>query len=476
MSVFPDYERYDGLGLAALIRSGDLSAETVLEAAIERIEARNPAYNAVVHKLYDRARASLAAGLPEGPFTGVPFLLKDLYSFLEGAPCENGSRLMKGFVTDENSPMTERCLAAGLVMLGKTATSEFGLSVTTETAACGATRNPWDPTRSTGGSSGGAGAAVASGMVPMAHGSDGGGSIRIPASECGLFGLKVTRARNPSGEGWAGLATHHAITRSVRDSAALLDATAGIVPGYPYAAPDPARPFLEEVGADPGRLRIAWSWRHHPAQVAVAPECRAAVEAAAALAEGLGHHLEEAAPTLDHEALDRAILTIVKASMAETLDQGHPLEQRPVRPEDVERMTWAMAEGGRATSAVDYIRAVEAAAQVGVAMGRFMEDYDVLLSPTLAVPPPRLGEIDTQNGELDAVIAQIIPVVSFTRVMNMSGQPAASLPLHWSDEGLPIGVQISTRLGDEATLLRLAAQLESAKPWFDRRPADLPEA
>ena len=471
MAGFPDYEAYDGLGLAALVARGEVSADELLEAAIERIEARNPQFNAVVHKLYDHARAAIAAGLPEGPFTGVPYLIKDLYAPLEGTPCENGSRLFAGCISSADSPLVARSKAAGLVILGKSATAELGLTVTTETRHCGPTRNPWDPTRSTGGSSGGAAAAVAAGMVPLAHASDGGGSIRIPASACGLFGLKPTRARTPSGEGWAGLASHHVVSRSVRDSAALLDATQGPVTGYPYAAPAPARPFREEVGAEPGRLKIAWSWRHHMPEVTVEPDCRAAVEAAAKLAESLGHEVVEAAPKLDHAALGQAMMVIVCANTTATLDLGHPREARAVRADDVEHMAWITAERGRERSAVDYIKAVETIHQVGRDLGAFLEDYDVLLSPTTAAVTPPIGKLDPQREDVDALVAEIMPYIAFTRIQNMSGHPAASLPLHWTDSGLPVGVQAVTRFGDEATLFRLAAQLEAAQPWFDKQPA-----
>ncbi len=470
MAGFADYEAYDGLGLAALVARREVSAEELLEAAIERIEARDPKVNAIAHKLYDHARQAIAAGLPQGPFTGVPYLLKDLATPLAGTPCENGSRLYAGWVDRADGVMAARTKAAGLVILGKSTTAEHGLSVSTETQHCGATRNPWDLSRSSGGSSGGAGAAVAAGMLPMAHGSDGGGSIRIPAAHCGLFGLKVTRARTPSGEGWAGLATHHALTRSVRDSAALLDATHGATPGYPYTAPAPARPFSQEVGADPGRLRIAWSWRHTRPGVAVDPDCRAALEDAAKLAESLGHEVEEAVPRLDHEAIDQAMMTIVCANTAAFLDLKHPIEDRPVGREDVEQLAWEAAARGREPTAIDYIKAVETCHQLSRDFAAFLARYDLLLTPTTAAPSPPIGKLDPNRGDSQGLIEDIAPYIAFTRVHNMSGQPAASLPLHWTEDGLPVGVQIVARFGDEATLLRLAAQLEAAKPWFDRRP------
>lgn len=467
MSLLDDYQSHDATALAERLRRREVSAGDLLESAIRRIEQQNPALNAVVHQLYDDAAQRVAEGLPDGPFTGVPFLVKDLYTFCAGAPCTNGSRLFEGYVTEDDSEMVRRYRAAGLVILGKTSTSEFGLSVSTEPSATGATRNPWSLRHSAMGSSGGSAAAVAAGMVLLAHASDGGGSIRIPASACGLFGLKPTRARNPSGEGWAGLAVNHAVTRSVRDSAALLDATHGYAPGYPYCAPSPARPFVQEVGANPGRLRIALSFRT-PADIALHPECRKAAEDAAKLAAELGHLVEEATPEVDYDKLRWAMDTIIYANTAETLAQPHPVEGRPITADDVERTTWIAGDRGRQLSAVDYIDATWAVQGIGQQLGRFLERYDVILSPTLAEPPALLGAIDPEDEDFDRFITRILPYVAFTQMFNMSGQPAASLPLHWTADGLPVGVQIAGRFGDEATLLRLSGQFEEARPWSDR--------
>ncbi len=467
MTAFAEYEDYDGLGLAALVRQGEVSTGEVLEAAIERVEARNPTVNAVVHRLYDEARRANQDG--DGPFAGVPFLLKDLYSFYRGAPLGNGSRLFKGYVAAFDDESTLRYRRAGLAILGKTNTSEFGLSVSTEPAAHGPTRNPWDPSRTAGGSSGGAAAAVASGMVPLAQASDGGGSIRIPASCCGLFGLKPSRARNPDGEGWSGLAVRHAVTRSVRDSAALLDATHGTAGLSAVTAAPPVRPFLDEVGADPGRLRIAWAVPE-PDGVEVDPACRAAVEDAARLAEELGHHVEPAAPDLDYEQLKRTIITLVEAHMAESFAPGAALLPRTPSPELVQRTTWAMAERGRRHSATDFVRAVLTTQEIGARLSRFFSQYDVLLTPTLAKRPVPLGTVDAESEDLDAFYDEIRAFIPYTQMYNMSGQPAATLPLHWTPEGLPVGVQIGAGAGREATLIRLASQFETARPWFDRRP------
>jgi amidase len=468
MAEFVEYEDYDGLGLAALIREGEVSRHEVVQCAQERLERLNPGLNAVA---YRRGPDALVAAEPaaDGPFAGVPFLIKDLYCFEKGVPCENGSRLFEGYVPDFDSELVMRQRRAGLVSLGRTTTSEMGLNVSTETAAFGRTRNPWDATRTTGGSSGGSAAAVAAGIVPLAHASDGGGSIRIPAAACGLYGLKPTRARTPSREGWAGLSIQHAVTRSVRDSAALLDATGGPTADAPYWAPPPARPFLEEVGADPGRLRVAWTVATHPA-VGVHPDCRRAVEDAAALVAELGHEVEEAAPDLDYDKVRRAMLTIVYANTANTLASPHPVRGDAVRADDVEPVTWQMADRGQALSAMDYIRAVEMVTGIRERLAAFFSGYDVLLTPSLAQPPVPLGVLGTLGDDLDGFVAKVLQFAPYTQIFNMSGQPAASIPLYWNAEGLPIGVQAAARFGDEATLIRLSAQLEAARPWFGRRP------
>jgi Asp-tRNA(Asn)/Glu-tRNA(Gln) amidotransferase A subunit family amidase len=469
MSLDALLDDHDGLALAELIRRGEVSAPEILETVIARIEARDPSVNAVVHRLYDDARAELADGTPEGPFAGLPFLLKDLYTFQKGRPCGNGSRWLKDYRAPFDDPMTAQWRAAGLTVAGKTATSEFGLNVSTETRAHGATRNPWNPDYSAGGSSGGAAAAVAAGMVPLAHASDGGGSIRIPASCCGLFGLKPSRGRNFTSDAWAGLGVFHAITRSVRDSAALLDAICGPPRHHPYSLPKPETPFLEAVGRDPGRLRIAWS-AAAPDDVELHPQCRSAVEAAAALAADFGHAVEAVAPEVDHTKLREAMVTIVAANMADTLSPGNPWRPEGAQREDVETLSWLFAERGKRVTSVQYLRAVGVVRQIGLGLARFFQRFDVLMTPTLAQLPPKLGQLDTMDGDFDAFGRKVQPYVTFTQMFNMSGQPAASLPLHWTPEGLPVGVQIAGRVGEEATLLTLAAQFEQARPWSDRRP------
>ncbi|OGK84835.1 MAG: hypothetical protein A2W08_16565 [Candidatus Rokubacteria bacterium RBG_16_73_20] len=477
MSWPQDYDTYDGLGLAALVRRRELKAEELLETAIARVEARNPGVNAVVTRLYDRARAAIAAGLPEGPFTGVPYLLKDLGVLYAGAVTTWGSRLFANYVADHDSEITVRLKRAGLVIFGKTNTPELGLSASTEPRLFGPTRNPWNPGRSAGGSSGGAAAAVASGMLPMAHATDGGGSIRIPASCCGLFGLKPTRARNPmgpdQGEGWSGASVGHAVTRSVRDSAALLDATSGPDVGDPYWAPPPTGPFLAEVGRDPGRLRIALTTTPWNGQ-AVDPECSAAAGAAAKLCAELGHVVEEARPEVDAEALGQATRTIVGGNVRAQLEARAAALGREVTPEDVEKATWTRAAEGRTASAADYARSVLVVHRTGRAVARFFTRYDILLTPTMCRPPYPLGVLDMMADDQTANLAALLASVGFTSLFNTAGNPAMSVPLAWSADRLPLGVQFAAAFGAEATLFRLAGQLEAARPWAGRRPPATP--
>ncbi len=461
---------HDGLALAELIRRGEVSALEILEAVIARIEARDPAVNAVVHRAWDAARAELAAGPLTGPFAGLPFLVKDLYSFRKGWPCGNSSAWLADYRAPFDDPMVTRWRAAGLVVAGKTATSEFGINVSTEPRRHGATRNPWNLDFSAGGSSGGAAAAVAAGMLPMAHASDGGGSIRIPASCCGLFGLKPSRGRNPTSDAWAGMAVFHAITRSVRDSAALLDAVCGPPSWHPYSLPKPQETFLAAASRDPGRLRIAWT-AQTPEDIELHPECRTAVERAAAMAVELGHDVEEAAPAIDYPALRRAMVTIIAANMADSLGRGNSLRPEGASAADVEPITWRFVELGRKTAAPAYLRAQQAMRAVGDRLNAFLQGYDVLMTPTMAQPPMRLGQLDTLVDDFEGFNRAVQPYVTFTQMFNMSGQPAASLPLHWTAEGLPVGVQIAAPVGEEGRLFSLAAQFERAASWFAKRPS-----
>jgi len=467
------FERYDGLGLAELIRTKEATPEEVLAATLERIDGRNPAINAVVTRMDDHARAAIRAGLPDGPFKGVPYLLKDLGALYTGVVTSYGSGLFASNVPDHDSEIVARMKRAGLVIVGKSNTPEMGVAPSTEPRLFGPTRNPWNLGHSAGGSSGGAAAAVAAGMLPMAHATDGGGSIRIPASACGLFGLKPTRARNPmgpdAGEGWSGASIGHAVTWSVRDSAALLDATSGPDIGDPYWAPPPARPFLEEVGRDPGRLRIALTTTPRLAGP-VDPECAEAVRGAAKLCASLGHHIEEARPEFDEAAWGQASRTIVVASLTFTLETRAAALGRPLSQDDVERITWERVQEARAFSAADYARAIHTVHRTGRAVARFLEQYDILLTPTMAKPPHPLGVLSLSNPDSAAFLAARTASVGFTALFNSSGHPAMSVPLAVSKSGLPLGVQFVARFGDEATLFRLASQLEAAQPWKDRRP------
>jgi amidase len=468
-----EFESFDGLGLAELVRGRDASPAELLDAAVSRVEARNPELNAVVTRMYDQARAAIAEGLPAGPFTGVPYLLKDLGAHYTGAVTSFGSTLFKDFVVDHDSEITARLRRAGLVIFGKTNTPELGLAASTEPRLFGPTRNPWNPAHSSGGSSGGSAAAVAAGMVPMAHATDGGGSIRIPASCCGLFGLKPTRARNPmgpdAGEGWGGASVGHAVTRTVRDSAALLDATSGPDVGDPYWAPPPTRPFLDEVGRDPERLRIALTTRPWNGQP-VDPECAEAATAAARLCERLGHHVEEATPGVDARLLGEASLIIVSANIRAALEARAAALGRELAAGDVERLTWARAMDGHTARAADYARSIGVIHRTGRVVARFFTRYDILLSPTMCRPPYPLGVLDLMTEDVERYTQAILGAIGFTSLFNSAGCPAMSVPLSWSRAGLPIGVQFAAPFGDEAALFRLGAQLETAQPWATRRP------
>ncbi len=473
--AFSEYGDYDALGLAELVRAGQVSAEELLEEALARIEATNPRLNAVTVQAAALARQAIAAGLPEGPFTGVPMLLKDLGQCCSGLPLTNGSRFSSAQPPGYDGNLTKRYKRAGLVIHGRTAASEFGLTTTTESRRHGATRNPWDPEHSAGGSSGGAAAAVVAGVIPAAHATDGGGSIRIPASCCGLFGLKPTRGRISSGpdagEGWNGLAIGHAVTRSVRDSAGLLDIASGPAPGDPYWAEPPARPFLEEVGADPGRLRVALCLETFNGTLCE-PACAATARAAAKLCESLGHHVEEAGPEVDGDVVQDATLAIISVQTALLLDlQGRELG-RACTAGDVERATWRWAEAGREISGVRFQAAIDTLHEAGRRLGRFFEHHDILLTPTQPMPTPRLGWLDPDSEDQETYSERVLQSIGFTAFFNATGVPAMSVPLHWTGSGLPQGAQFAAAYANEALLFRLAAQLEAAHPWAQRRPPD----
>jgi amidase len=464
----------DATAQADLVRRREVQPRELVEAAIRRIEQLNPTLNAVVTPMFDDALERASGALPEGPFTGVPFVLKDLTAQQAGVRYTEGSSFLADYVSTHDQELVLRQRRAGLVVVGKTNAPEFGILPTTEPRLFGATHNPWDTGHTPGGSSGGTAAAVASGMVPLGHGNDGGGSIRIPASCCGLFGLKPTRARNPLGpalgDALNGLVCEHAITRSVRDSAALLDATAGPDVGDPYPAPTPERPYAQEVGAEPGRLRIAFSTTAATG-VAVHEDCVRAVRETARLCGELGHEVFEFEPEdVDGGGLSEAFIMLYVAGVAATIAAWATLTGRTPAAEDFEPLTWAMREMGAARSPVDYLLAVGHLQLFSRQVARWYAGFDVWLTPVLAEPPLPLGTFDAPPDMPLFPLMRAGAWVPFTPIANITGQPAMSVPLHWNDAGLPVGSQFVGRYGDEATLFRLAAQLEQARPWAHRRP------
>lgn len=464
---FDEYRAHDAVGLAGLVARGEVTAGELLETALARAAEVNPKINAIVLDMSAPARA--AAGQPgQGPLAGVPYLLKDLSAAYAGTPTSSGSRLFSTVVAQADSAMTRLYKAAGLNIFGKTNTPEFGLWPVTEPDLYGPARNPWDLSRTPGGSSGGASAAVAAGIVPAAHATDGGGSIRIPASCCGLFGMKPSRGRvsfAPAGEGWAGASIPHAVTRSVRDSAALLDAVCAPQPGDPYFLSPPERPFAEEVGRDPGRLRIGFTDQALTADVTMDPEVVAAVQDAARLCESLGHDVEPVTVPGDHSAMQAAARTVVWASIAATVDAEIERRGRPLGDGELEAATLGIYRNGRATLASDYVRAVQTLHAYTRAVAPLFERYDVLLLATLGRPAIPIGHLFEDPGETGRRLFAYMPN---TQAFNNTGQPAMTVPLAWSQGGLPIGVQFVARMGQEAPLFRLAGQLEQARPWFDR--------
>lgn len=473
MAKSDEFAFLDATAQAELVRRREVKAIELVDAAIERIERLNPALNAVVTPMYEQARMAVAGRLPEGPFTGVPFLLKDMVAAYGGVRMTLGSSFLHDFVPSRDSELVTRLKRAGLVIVGKTNTPELGLLPTTEPRLFGPSHNPWDLGRTTGGSSGGSAAAVAAGLVPMAHGNDGGGSIRIPASCCGLFGLKPTRARNPLGPGFgdlmSGLVVEHAVSRTVRDSAALLDATAGSDVGDPYWAPPPERPYLQEVGAAPGRLRIAFTTTA-ATDVPVHADCINAVRDAAALCADLGHEVVEAAPAIDGELVTRTFMTLWSAGSASTVEGAAFAVGRTPIQDQFEAATWAIYEMGQRRSAPTYLLALTRLQRIARDVASFFLEYDVWLTPTLAEPPVPLGTFDSPPDNPLQGQSRAASFIPFTPICNATGQPAMSMPLFWNADGLPIGTHFVARFGDEATLFRLAAQLEAARPWANRRP------
>jgi Asp-tRNA(Asn)/Glu-tRNA(Gln) amidotransferase A subunit family amidase len=467
-----EYAAQDAIGLADLVRRRQVSAAEVLEAAIARVEAVNPAINAVVLKHYELAREQVRAGTPGGLLGGVPLLLKDLGVGLKGTITTNGSVFFKDAVVDYDSTLVSRYRNAGLVIFGKTASPEFGQTATTESRLWGLTRNPWNLEHSAGGSSGGAAAAVAAGILPAAHASDGGGSIRIPAANCGLFGLKPSRGRVPYGpkalENWMGLSIMHTITRSVRDSALLLDVAQGPEPGSRVIPPVGAASYLAGHRQTPGKLRIAL-WDQHVFGMPVHADCKEAVARAARLCGHLGHAVEAATPPLPAKEMFDAMGVMTGTGLLVTVRDREAQLGRKITEQEMEPINWKHFQEAAKRGADDLFRARATFDRVGRILDEFFAKYDLILSPTTAVPPPRLGELSLDQ-PFDKFVPAAVNASPFTAVFNMSGHPAMSVPLHWNDAGLPIGTQFVARFGDELVLLRLAAQLESAAPWARRRP------
>lgn len=494
MSKFVEYENYDGLGLAELVQKGEVSAVELTEAAIERIERDNGTINAMVYEMFDYGRDLAQAPVSNSPFQGVPTLLKDLGYEFAGVPMSNGSRAYKNHIPDHDSEMVTRFKRAGLVILGKSNTPEFGLMGITEPEVFGACRNPWNTNHTPGGSSGGAAAAVAAGWVPVAPAGDGGGSIRIPAANTGLFGLKPTRGRTPSGpvrgSQWMGAAISHVITRSVRDSAAMLDATLGADVGASIQTPDPERPYLEEVSRAPKKLKIGFNTRS-PLGTAVDPDCIAAVEKTAKLLEEMGHHVEEAEPDVDGHKIAKSYIALYFGEIAAQLIEIKNFLGRNPNTADVELSTLALGAIGKAVSAGYMLDQLHYWGLASRQMGRFFEGYDLYLTPTTASPPVEIGALApsaaermvlnlvtrlnlggllVRTGMVDKMAIDSMQHTPFTQVANLCGLPAMSVPLHRFANGLPCGVQFIAPFGREDRLFNLAGQLEQERPWWDTRP------
>ena len=473
---FADYSEYDGLGLAALVRKGEVTPGELVEAAIERVERHNPAINAVVYKAYDEARAAAKGPLPGGPFRGVPFLVKDLLLTVAGWPRYSGSRFAANakFVDAEDSGLMRRYRSSGVVALGKTNTPEYGITGTTEPALFGATRNPWNLGHSSGGSSGGSAAAVAAGIVPLAHGGDGLGSIRIPAACCGLVGLKVTRDRNPDlpdGYDFAqGNVVENVMTRTVRDSAAMLDVTGVPEPASPYAHPPKERPYMEEIERSPGRLRIAWSSETANGRPIEPGDHRRRWKRTVALLEELGHELVRKGLGVDQRALYGAQNAYSGANYAAGMRRLIEQIGREPEPDELEPLTWASLKGGRRVTGEEALYSLQQRRMLSRGVLALFETFDVYLTPVLGTTPAPIGYIDPMQVSPRDISRRNGELFPFPAPFNFTGQPSISLPLWQSESGLPIGMMFTARYADEATLFRLAGQLEKECPWKDRRP------
>jgi len=470
---FTQYADYDGLGLAELVRNKDVSPAELLEAAIERAERNNGKLNAIVHKAYDMARAN-TKNLPDGPFKGVPFLIKDLGLEVQGLPRTDGTRFNKNEADTFDALLTRRYKASGVNIFGKTNTPEFGITGTTESARLGPCRNPWNTDHITGGSSGGSASAVAAGIVPLANASDGLGSIRIPAACCGLVGMKVTQYRVPQGpehdDGLGhGYGVHHVVSRTVRDSAAMLDCVDTPEPDSPYHAPPKARPFLQEVTAAPGRLRIAFT-DETPSGKPVHPEIAAALRDTAKKLEALGHDVQERGLGINYRKLYAASRAVLGANFAHAMRERAKAMGREPEENELEPLTWRNWKGGEHVPGHEALRGWQTLKAMTREIYRVFTGIDVLLTPVLSTPVPKVGFIDPVRLEPREVDDRQAQTFGFTPPFNMTGQPSLSLPLAHSKDGLPIGMMFTAKWGDEATLYRLAGQLEQAHPWIGRKP------
>ena len=472
MAKFKEYSTFDGLGLAELVAKGDVSPRELVDTAFDAIDRLNPKLNAIINRMEDHAEAVLREGPANGPFRGVPFVAKDLLISYAGIPTSGASRLTEGYTRNYDSELVKRFKSSGVITIGKSNTPELGLNASAEPILNGPTRNPWNLDHTTGGSSGGSAAAVASGIVPMGHANDGGGSTRIPATCCHLVGLKQTRGRNPAGpdngEIWTGLVCEHIVSRTIRDTAAMLDCTSGYSVGDPYYAPPPERPFLKEVGRDPGKLRIAFSTTG-PLNEPVDDECRSALLRTARVLEDLGHNVEEAAPTYDASAFSDAFVTIQTAHCAMFMEDAAKLMDRELSGDTLERINHWVLEEGRKRSALDMCRAVGQLNQTCRQVGPFFETYNVFMTPGAAAPPVPLGYLNAE-GDPDEVWDRMRTWSPFTHIYNGTGQPAMSVPASISDDGFPLGIQIVARYGEDGLLICLGSQLEEAQPWKHDRP------
>lgn len=494
MGGFPEFDQYDAIGLTELVRSGQVTPVELCEESIKRIEQINPKLNAVVTRMYEQGLKEASEFPPDGPFTGVPMLIKDLGYAYSGVPMTSGCKALRDYIPESDSELVVRFRKTGAIIIGKTNTPEFGLLGVTEPEFFGPCRNPWNTEHTPGGSSGGSAAAVAAGIVPMAAGGDGGGSIRIPSAYCGVFGLKPSRGRNPTGPDrgniWLGAAQNHVITKSVRDSAMMLDAIQGPDPGAPYEIRPPERPYMDEVEKGPGRLRIAFNVVS-PLGTQVHSECIQAVNNAAGLLEDLGHHIEEAMPEINGLGLAKSYLAMYFGEVAADLNELTGVLKRKTGPKDVETLTYTLGLLGRSFSSgylVEALRKWDHAARI---MGRFFKQYDLYLTPTTAHPPAKIGELRLKpfeaffmnainslklgwllNGSniVDNMAKKSLERTPFTQLANLCGLPAVSVPLWWTPQGLPLGVQFIAPFGGEDVLFQVAGQLEKARPWFNRKP------